>query len=89
VRSNRLSQSPSARSYPQPRPAGNDRIGLKALDDHQLLPARGTGHEANGPPGDPELVGDQLEQRLVRGAGHGGRCDMGAEDTVDDALDMV
>jgi hypothetical protein len=77
------------RSYPQARPSGNDLVRLDPLDDDQLLPAGRAGDEPDGPAGDPQLVGDQTKERLVRGTGDGRRGDMGAKDAVDHALDMV
>jgi hypothetical protein len=77
------------RSYPQARPPGNDCLGLDALDDDELLATRGPGHEADGAPADAQLIGEQLDQRLVRRATDGRRRDMGAEDAVDRAIDVV
>ena len=68
---------------------GNDRIGLHALDDDELLPTRGAGHETDGAPADAELIGDQPKQRLVRRSGDRGGRDVRPEDPVDHAVDMV
>jgi hypothetical protein len=78
-----------ARSYPQPRPAGNDRLRLDALDDDQLLAARGAGHEANGAPTDPQFVGEERQEALVGGTADSRRGDSHAEHAVDHAVDMV
>jgi len=81
---------PSARgSYPQARPSGNDFVLVHALDHDQFLAARGACHETNGGAADAQLVGKQLEECLVCGTRDGGRRDPGAEDAVDDAVDLV
>lgn len=81
--------SDGRRSYPQPGPPGNDRVGLEAIHDDQLLTAGRARHKANGSARDAELVRDELEERLVRRPGDGGRRHVGAKNPVDDALDMV
>jgi hypothetical protein len=92
----RSSATPSARgssdggrSYPQAGPPGNDRIRLDALDHDQLLPARRAGDQPDGASGDPKLLGDEPEERLVRGPGNGRCRNVGSKHPVDDALDMV
>ena len=76
-------------SYPQPRPAGNDRLRVDALHDDQLLAARGAGHEANGAPTDPKFVGKKRQEALVGGTADRRRRNPHAEHAVDHAVDMV
>ncbi len=68
---------------------GNDRLGVDSLDDDQLLAARSARDEPDGASADPQLGRDEAQQRLVGGPGDGGRSDVGAEDAVDHAVDMV
>ena len=62
-------------SYPQARPAGNDRLGLHALHDDQLLAARRARHEADRAPADPQLLGEKREEPLVGRTADGRRSD--------------
>ena len=59
------------------------------LDSHQLLATGRARDEADGTTSDAELVGDQAEQRLVGRTGDGGCRDVGAENSVDHAVDMI
>ena len=68
---------------------GNDGLGLETIDDDQLLAAGGAGHEADGAAGDPQLVGDQPEKRLIGSAGDRGCRNVRPEDPVDHAVDMI
>ena len=99
MRSNRLSQSPersrrrAARSTGPPdhtrRPGQRATIasGVDALHDHQLLAARRAGDDPHVAPGDPELLGQEADQRRVGGALDGRRHDPDLEHAVDDVLD--
>ena len=60
---------------------------LDALDDDQLLAAGRAGHDPDIAPGDPELVGQDADQRGVGGALDGRRHDPDLEDAIDDVLD--
>ena len=77
------------RSYPQPRPAGNDRRRLQAVDDDELLPTGGARNELDVPARHAELRRQQVQQRLIGRTTHGWRGDASAQDSVDDAVDSV
>ncbi len=62
-------------SYPQARPPGNDRLGLHALHDDQLLAARRARHEADRAPTDPQFLGEKREEPLVGRTADGRRSD--------------
>ena len=51
-----------------PASAGQRRLRLDAVDDDQLLAAGRAGHDPDVASGDPELIGEEADQRDIRGA---------------------
>lgn len=89
-RRRRRSSDPSARgSYPQPRPPGNDRIGIDAVDHHELLAARRAGDDLKVAPRDAEIVREDPQEGRIRRAVDGWSHDPDLEDSIDHALDAL
>jgi hypothetical protein len=81
--------SAGTESYAQAGPPGNDRVGLETVHDDQLLPAACPGDDPHVPPRDPELVGEQAHQGVVRGTLDGRGADADTKHPLDDAIDTV
>jgi hypothetical protein len=64
-------------------------LGLDPVHDHELRAARGTRDQSDVALGNPELIGDEAEQRLVRGSIHRRRGDAHPQDPVGDPIDTI
>jgi hypothetical protein len=73
----------------QVRPPLEDAVGVDVIDHDELRPARRARHEADVPPGDVELVGEQAEERLVRRSLDRRGRHPSAQDPVGDTVDVV
>ena len=77
------------RSYLQARPPGNDRVGVDAVHDDELLTARGTGDDLQVTPRDAELIAEDPEESCVGRAVDRGSHDPDLEHTIDHAIDAL
>src|SRR5690349_23219737 len=70
-------------------PGRLDVLRRHAIDDDELLPARGTRDDPDVSPGHPEGVRDEPDEGVVGGSLHGRRADPRTKDAVDDPVDPV
>src|SRR5512143_3194138 len=64
-------------------------FAAEAVDPYDLIPRRVTGYDLHAGPGDAELSGQKSDQRFVRRAVHGRRCQSDLEPSAFPADDLV
>jgi hypothetical protein len=67
----------------------DEDVGVDAVDHDELLAAPGAGHDPDIALGDPEVLGDELDEGVVGGSLHGGRPDPRPEHPVHDTVDVI